>query len=90
MKRVLILLIALGMVTFSIVPAMSEVGCEPICVDPCDPPVYEDEAEVITVCDNTLTKMLDEGELLGITSDGCYVIRYKGKVYICVPKKLKK
>lgn len=83
MKRATALLLAIGVLTLSATMIFSvfymEPG-EPICVDPCDPPVT-----CLWSLDSICESEVDgTEEILGVTQDGIVIVRYKGKVYIFV------
>ncbi len=89
MKKTLLFVIVLLVVSMPLVltggVVPPEEPEEPICEVPCEPPIYD----ASTLPEIRMWEMDGSQELLGITKDGCYILRYKGKIYIWVPKHLK-
>jgi len=85
MKKIAVAIIAIWTITLSLSMVLSAVQ-EPICIIPCEEPIY-DASELPILCE---TKIDSTTQLLGVTTDGCYIVRHKGKVYICIPTHPKK
>ncbi len=67
------------------VPPPDDPSIDPICIEPCDPPLFTLEG-----VPELPEEYLDgTEELLGITVDGIIIVRHKGKVYFYFPKKNK-